>query len=61
VPPRAGDQLVLIEVYQLAGAFYAAPGGGVYTPARGTWVLTANTTAKQVLPKPGDNLCAGNG
>lgn len=59
VNPQAGDQLVLIEVYQVAGAIYATPNGTDFeATARGTWVLTANG-GKRVLPKPGDYLCAG--
>lgn len=59
--PHAGDQLVLIEVYQSSGTLRMTAGGDVFTPIRGTWVLTANTqgaAANSVLPKPGDNLCA---
>ena len=41
--PHSGDQLVLIEIYQSSGTFALTPAGDVYTPIRGTWVLTANT------------------
>jgi hypothetical protein len=57
-PPRAGDQLVLIEVYQISATMFQMPNGDIVTPARGTWVLTANTGGQRVLPKPGDNLCS---
>jgi hypothetical protein len=59
--PHAGDQLVLIEIYQSSATFALDGSQQVYTPIRGTWVLTANTqgaATKAVLPKPGDNLCA---
>ena len=58
--PHAGDQLVLIEVYQASGTLVQLANGEVATPIRGTWVLTANTQGSpvnHVLPKPGDNLC----
>ncbi len=58
--PHAGDQLVLIEVYQASATIVQLPDGDIATPIRGTWVLTANTPGspiKAVLPKPGDNLC----
>lgn len=58
--PHAGDQLVLIEIYQSSATFALAAGNQVYTPIRGTWVLRANTqgtSANSVLPKPADNLC----
>ena len=58
--PHAGDRLLLIEIYQSSGTLAITPAGDVYTPVRGTWVLTANTRgapAATVLPKPADNLC----
>lgn len=58
--PAGGDQLVLIEVYQVAGALLLTPSGDYAAPARGTWVLTA-AGGPQVLPKPGDNLCDTSG
>ncbi|HVV19820.1 MAG TPA: DUF2771 family protein [Pseudonocardiaceae bacterium] len=61
--PHAGDQLVLIEIYQSSGTLAMTPDNQVYMPIRGTWVLTANTqgaAANTVLPKPGDNLCANS-
>lgn len=59
--PRAGDQLLLVEVYQASAVIEETPNGDVETPVRGTWVLTANSrgaSTNLVLPKPGDNLCA---
>jgi Protein of unknown function (DUF2771) len=56
--PHAGDQLVLIEVYQASGTLVQLPDGEVATPIRGTWVLTAGAQGSPVLPKPGDNLCS---
>ena len=59
--PHSGDQLVLIEIYQSSGTFALTAAGDVYTPIRGTWVLTANTQGAPsgtVLPKPADNLCS---
>lgn len=57
-PPHADDRLVLIEVYQASATLEELPNGDIETPIRGTWVLTAGSAAG-VLPKPGDNLCAG--
>jgi hypothetical protein len=60
-PPHTGDQLVLVEIYQSSGTLAMTSAGDVYTPVRGTWVLTANTQgapANTVLPKPADNLCS---
>lgn len=59
--PHAGDQLVLIEIYQSSGTITMTASGDIYTPVRGTWVLTANTQgapSNTVLPKPADNLCS---
>ena len=59
--PHSGDQLVLIEIYQSSGTIAETSSGQVYTPVRGTWVLTANTQgapSNTVLPKPADNLCS---
>lgn len=59
--PHAGDQLVLIEVYQASATLVQLANGDLETPVRGTWVLTAETVGSPVnavLPKPGDNLCA---
>lgn len=55
--PHAGDRLVLIEVYQASATLARLPDGEIVNPIRGTWVLTASD--QTVLPKPGDNLCAG--
>lgn len=59
--PQAGDQLVLIEVYQASATIVEFSNGDTATPIRGTWVLTAATegapASAPVLPKPGDNLC----
>jgi hypothetical protein len=53
----AGNQLVLIVVYEIAGSMELLPNGSLAVLARGTWVLTNNSNGKPVLPKPGDNLC----
>lgn len=53
--PHAGDQLVLIEVIQASATLLQDAAGNIFTPARGTWVVTAG--GNEVLPKPGDNLC----
>lgn len=60
-PPQAGDQLVLIEIYQSSAVLEELPNGDTANPVRGTWVLEASTqgapASAPVLPKPGDNLC----
>jgi hypothetical protein len=57
VTPPAGDELVLIEVYQSSAVLNKNPDGVFSTPVRGTWVLTNKTRTGTVLPQPGDNLC----
>jgi hypothetical protein len=53
----AGDQLVLIAVYQSSISLVPLTNGGFAALARGTWVLTNNGNGAPVLPKAGDNLC----
>lgn len=61
VRPPSGDQLVVVEIYQLAASLVALPNGGFAAPARGTWVLTNDANGSPVYPKAADNLCADQG
>ncbi|HEX3779941.1 MAG TPA: DUF2771 family protein [Pseudonocardiaceae bacterium] len=53
----AGDQLVMIVVYESSATVELLPNGNLATLIRGTWVLTNNRNGNPTLPKPGDNLC----
>lgn len=61
VRPPSGDQLVLIEIYQLSTTLVAQNNGGFAALGRGTWVLTNNANGTPVYPRAHDNLCEDQG
>jgi hypothetical protein len=61
VRPPAGDQLVLIQIYQSSASAVLTSNGDFAFLTRGTWLLTNNANGAPIYPKPADNLCADQG
>lgn len=61
VRPPSGDQLVLIEIYELSTTIVTMPNGDFSFQARGTWVVTNDANGSPVYPKAADNLCEDQG
>lgn len=59
--PPSGDQLVLVEIYQLSTSLVPNNNGGFSVLSRGTWVLTNDANGTPTFPKPHDNLCGDQG
>ncbi|HEY4457563.1 MAG TPA: DUF2771 family protein [Pseudonocardiaceae bacterium] len=61
VRPPAGDQLVLIAIYEPSTSAIQLSDGSIIQFQRGTWVLTNNANGTPTYPKPNDNLCVDQG
>ena len=61
VRPPAGDQLVLIQIYQTSASAVLTSNGDFAFLTRGTWLLTNDANGAPIYPKAADNLCGDQG